>query len=253
MADNRTLIACVAGLLTLTTACSSHAAPAEAPDASGASAGPGPSRVLFLGDSIAAGEAPPLSAAFTASGTDFRSVAADGGGNVVGPFSSKNWKKLPGQLASAEPDLVIYQITSYDWGDRRRQRAAYDRLLNSVTNAGAKLVFVTMPPIRPDDFYKPHMADLRRAPRVARAVAKSAPHRAFLLDARAVWGDTYRRVRNGTADRSTDGIHTCPQGAARFTRWLLAELANRFPGFTPAPPRTWANTGWSADKHFKGC
>jgi hypothetical protein len=122
-----------------------------------------------------------------------------------------------------------------------------------VTGAGAKLVFVTMPPIRPDDFYQPHMADLNRAPDVAREIAAAAPDQAGVLDASAVWGTTYRQTRDGKADRSGDGIHTCPQGAARFTGWLLAELAKLFPGFTPAPAQSWANTGWSADKHFKDC
>jgi hypothetical protein len=230
----------VLGLVLLTAACSGQSTATEV------SAGPGLSRVLFLGDSIAAGEALPLAAAFTASGVDFQSNASDGGGNVVGPFSDENWKDLPEQITSAKPTVVVYQLTTYDWGSREEQRAAYDRLLTTVTDAGAKLVFVTAPPIRPDDFYAPHMTDLDRAPDVARTVAT-------VLDAGAVWGDTYQQVRDGKADRSTDGIHTCPQGAARFTSWLLAELAKLFPGFTPAPAGTWANTGWSADRRFTGC
>jgi hypothetical protein len=226
-------------------------------DASSASGpvptGPGLSKVLFLGDSIAAGEALPMTAAFKASDVEFQSDASDGGGNVVGPFSDKNWKKLPAQITSADPTVVIYQLTTYDWGSRQEQQAAYDKLLSTVSGAGAKLVFVTAPPIRPDDFYKPHMADLKRAPGVARAVASASSGKAGFLDAGAVWGGTYQRVRDGKADRSADGIHTCPQGAARFTNWLLTELAKLFPGFTPASAQTWANTGWSADRHFKGC
>lgn len=74
-----------------------------------------------------------------------------------------------------------------------------------------------------------------------------------MLDASAVWGSTYQQVRDGTVDRSADGIHTCPQGAARFADWLLAELAELFPGFTPAAAQEWANAGWSADDHFTGC
>lgn len=68
-----------------------------------------------------------------------------------------------------------------------------------------------------------------------------------------MWGSTYQRSRDGKTDRSADGIHTCPQGAAPFTIWLLTELAKSFAGFTPAAAQTWANTGWSADKHFQGC
>ncbi|WP_329254862.1 SGNH/GDSL hydrolase family protein [Actinoallomurus sp. NBC_01490] len=249
MTKTRSLILGLTGLILLTTACSGRSSATGAPSASGS----GLSKVLFLGDSIAAGEALPLAAAFKASGVEFASIAADGGGNVVGPFSDKNWTKLPGQITSARPTVVIYQLTTYDWGSRQEQRAAYGRLLTTVSGAGARLVFVTAPPIRPDDFYRPHMPDLNRAPDAARAVAAGSSGKAGVLDARAVWGSTYRRVRDGKADRSTDGIHTCPQGAARFTHWVLTRLAKSFPGFTPAAPRAWANTGWSADDRFKGC
>jgi hypothetical protein len=243
----RSLILSLTGLLLLTTACSGRSSATDTPS------GPGLSKVLFLGDSVAVGEALPLAAAIKASGAEFQSSAAEGGGNVVGPFSDKNWKKLPEQITSAKPTVVVYQLTTYDWGSRQEQQAAYDKLLSTVTETGAKLVFVTAPPIKPDDFYEPHMADLDRAPDVARAVAAKSSGRASLLDAGAVWGHTYQQVKDGKADRSADGIHTCPQGAARFTHWLLAELAKLFPGFTPAAPRSWANTGWSANAHFKGC
>ncbi|SMC96854.1 SGNH/GDSL hydrolase family protein [Lentzea albidocapillata] len=234
-------------LLLLTTACTGQSPATDAP------AGQALSKVLFVGDSIAVGEALPLTAAFKASGVDFQSIAAEGGGNVVGPFSDKNWQKLPGQLTSAKSPVVIYQLTTYDWGSDQEQRAGYEKLLQTVAGTGAKLVFVTAPPIRPDDFYQPHMAELERAPQVAREVAEASSGQATLLDAGTVWGSTYQQTRDGKPDRSADGIHTCPQGAARFTAWLLTELANLHPGFTPADPHTWANTGWSADQHFKGC
>jgi hypothetical protein len=232
----------VLGLVLLTAACSTAT---ERPP------GPGLSKVLLMGDSIAAGEALPLAEALDASGVTFESIASDGGGNVVGPFSPENWRTLPERIESARPDVVVYQLTTYDWGSREEQRAGYARLLSTVTGVGARLVFVTAPPIRPDDFYRPHMADLDRAPAVAREVASSG--KATVLDASAVWGGTYQRVRDGKADRGADGVHTCPQGAARFTDWLLHELATLYPGFTPATARRWANTGWSADIHFRGC
>ena len=259
MNKTRKLVVGVTGLLLLTTACSGQSASGGQATSSGQAArtatptGAGLSKVLFLGDSIAAGEALPLAAAFKSSGPQFQSIAADGGGNVVGPFSDKNWQKLPEQITSAKPAVVVYQLTTYDWGSRQEQQAGYHKLLTTVTGAGAKLVFVTAPPIKPDDFYKPHMADLAHTPDVARTVAAGSSGKAEVLDAGAVWGNTYQRDRDGKTDRSADGIHTCPQGAARFTNWLLTELAKVFPGFTPASAQTWANTGWSADKHFQGC
>ncbi|XRQ08564.1 SGNH/GDSL hydrolase family protein [Actinomadura welshii] len=242
----------LAALVTLTAACSGQSTASE-PSPGADTSGPGLSKVLLLGDSVAVGQALPMSAAFEAGGVAFESAASTGGGNVVGPFSDEQWKKLPEQISSAGADAVVYQLTTYDWGTRQEQRAGYEKLLATVTDAGARLVFVTMPPIKAGDFYKPHMAELKSAPEVARAVAAGSSGKADFLDASAVWGSTYQRVKDGKADRSSDGIHTCPQGAARFTSWLLTELAELFPGFTPPDPRSWANTGWSASKTFKGC
>lgn len=258
MTENRSLPTALSGLLLLmlmsllVVGCGGQSPANDAADATDAAAG-GLSKVLLLGDSIAAGEALPLAAAFEASGVGFKSIAADGGGNVIGPFSGHNWKQLPGQIAAARPDLVLYQLTTYDWGSKAEQEAAYRRLLKTVTAAGAKLDFVTFPPLRPDDFYRPHIAELDHAADAARAVAASSAGAAKLLDAEAVWGDSYQREREGIPDRSSDGIHTCPQGAARFSDWLLTELASAYPDFEPAAPSAWANTGWSGDKRFEGC
>ena len=38
--------------------------------------------------------------------------------------------------------MVVYQLTTYDWGSRQEQQAAYDKLFTTVTETGAKLVFV---------------------------------------------------------------------------------------------------------------
>ena len=220
--------------------------------ASGSGSG-GLSQVVLLGDSVAVGEAQPLTQALAASDVRFTSLAAEGGGNVVGPFADRGWKTLPGRISQARPSVVIYQITTFDWGSEEEQRTAYGKLLTAVEKAGARLVLVSMPPIRPDDFYRPHLADLRRTSGVAREVAAGSSGRATFLDAGAVWGSAYQQTRDGRADRSADGIHTCPQGAARFTNWLLEQLTRLFPGFRPAAASSWANTGWAGDEHFRGC
>ena len=36
------------------------------------------------------------------------------------------------QIASAKPSVVVYQITTYDWGSRQDQQAAYRKLLTTV-------------------------------------------------------------------------------------------------------------------------
>ncbi|TDD61386.1 SGNH/GDSL hydrolase family protein [Kribbella antibiotica] len=251
MTKTRNLVLGLVGLLMIA-ACSttSKTSPSEPP---ASSAKPSSAKVVLLGDSIAVGESLALEAALKASGVGYQSLAAAGGGNVVGPFSAEGWKKLPAAITAARPTTVVYQITTYDWGTAAEQKAAYRKLLALVTAAGAKLVIVTMPPIKADDFYKPHLADLARTTAVAREVAAESAGKASVLDAAEVWGPAYQQQKDGKADRSTDGIHTCPQGAARFTNWLLGNLATATPGFTPAAADSWANTGWAADKHFKGC
>ncbi|SDU38771.1 SGNH/GDSL hydrolase family protein [Amycolatopsis keratiniphila] len=242
------IVVSLAAVALATAACSGESAPGPAGGTVAAR-----SKVVLLGDSIAEGQSLPLGAAFAAGGAGFESLAAAGGGNVVGPFSEKNWEELPGQLAKAEPTVVIYQITTYDWGTQAEQKAAYGKLADTVSGAGAKLAFVSMPPIKVDDFYQPHMADLQRTAEVAKTVADGSGGKAVFLDATAVWGETYQQSKDGKADRSVDGIHTCPQGAARFTSWLLGKLTALLPGFTQPDPGAWANTGWSGDKRFQGC
>jgi len=247
MTKMRTLALGLLGLLMIAACSTSKPATTEPP------ASPAKAKVVFLGDSVAVGEALALGAALKASGVGFQSLAAAGGGNVVGPFSAEQWKKLPAAITAARPTTVVYQVTTYDWGTAAEQKAAYRKLLAAVTAAGARLVIVTLPPIKADDFYKPHMADLARTTAVAREVAAESAGKAQVLDAAEVWGPTFQQQKDGKADRSIDGIHTCPQGAARFANWLLRNLATATPGFAPAAADTWANTGWAADKHFKGC
>ncbi|MCP2259804.1 Peptidoglycan/LPS O-acetylase OafA/YrhL, contains acyltransferase and SGNH-hydrolase domains [Streptoalloteichus tenebrarius] len=215
--------------------------------------GSGPSKALLLGDSIAEAEEPALTAAMRASGVTLESAAAAGGGGVVGPIAGMTWETLPGQLSSSRPDLVVYQITTYDWGAEAEQRAGYERLVRAVSDVGATLVFVTHPPIREgESFYAPHLAELNRAPAVARQVAASSGGRAHFLDASAVWGTRFQLDGNGDGkpERSKDGIHVCPMGAASFASWLMNELTRITPGLTPAPASAWANTGWADDARF---
>ncbi|MEE2052934.1 SGNH/GDSL hydrolase family protein [Nocardiopsis tropica] len=243
-------------LVLLIAACSGSPGESVTPSATEpavAPSGTSVSEVLLLGDSVAVGQSLPLATALQEVGVDFTSLASEGGGNVVGPFSEENWKTLPDEIGSASPDVVIYQLTTYDWGTREEQLDGYGRLLETVAGEGADLVFVTSPPIRPDDFYEPHMGDLERASEVAREVAEGSSGQATVLDATDVWGEEYLQEREGTPDRNPDGIHTCPQGAARFTAWLLVELAELYPGFTTPEPEAWAEGDWMEDHHFSAC
>ncbi len=213
----------------------------------------GLSRVIVLGDSVAAGQALALGAALGSADVELHSAASTGGGGVVGPVADQTWAEVPDLIASAKPSTVIYQVTTYDWGTPEEQRAGYERLAEEVAAVDALLVLVSMPPIEPDEFYAPHMTELEAAQEAARAVAEASDGRAVFLDAGEVWGETFERTVDGETDRSSDGIHTCPQGAARWTVWLLDELAAQYPDFTPPAPREWAAAAWADGEEFVGC
>lgn len=257
----RRLAALTAGAALLTTSsCGIGSEAADSTDdaagqaASDAAIEAGVSPLLFLGDSVAAGQAQPLSAALAASGAAFVDGTSDGGGNVTGPNADAQWEDLPDQIEQASDGIVAYQLTTYDWGTPEDQTAAYERLAQEAAAVDAELLLllISMPPIEADEFYADHMDELDSAHEAAAAVAEETDHATF-LDASEVWGEEYSREHDGSIDRSDDGIHTCPQGAARFTIWLLDELSDRHQGFSPAPAEGWANDGWSDAEVFAGC
>ncbi|MFD8453257.1 MULTISPECIES: SGNH/GDSL hydrolase family protein [Streptomyces] len=210
-----------------------------------------PQRLLWMGDSIGEAQAPALGAAMKAGGVDFESVAAAGGGGVVGEIAAPTWDRLPKTLKSFAPDVVAYQVTTYDWGTPAEQRAAYERLVKTVNEAGADLLLVSAPPFRLDDFYRPHKAEIESAPRSAKSVAGKHPDTAGFLDASALWGDDGAAKK---AQRSKDGIHSCQQGSAAFAVWFGEQLEKRY-GFDPAAAGTWATGTWTGEEVYSrlGC
>ncbi|WGD37646.1 SGNH/GDSL hydrolase family protein [Lysinibacter sp. HNR] len=247
-----TIVGVLGTLLLVLTACSTVKSTADA-EGQTDPAGNGLSSVVFIGDSIAEGISQPLKSAFESADVKYSAYVQAGGGSLVGPIADETWKKLPALIKTAQPNLVIYQLNTYDWGDESEQTAAYERLLSTASEADAKLAFVTMPPIQPDEFYEPHMEDILRTASVAQTVVSSSGGKAYFLDAKEVWGENYERMRDGKVYRSEDGIHTCQQGAARLTQWLLNQLTVLYPDFTPPAADKWANSGWSSAKQFTGC
>lgn len=214
-------------------------------------------RVLWVGDSIAGVEAPPLGAALKASGAAFKDDSSDGGGTVVEggrmsrALARSTWKRLREDIASFHPDVLAYQITTYDWGTPAQQRASYRKLAKAVGDAGADLVLVSAPPYRIDDFYAPHADAIKSAPEAARAVARSGAGNAHFVDASKLWGTDGAVDR---AQRSSDGIHSCQQGSAAFATWFVERLGELY-DFTPAAPGRWAKGAWVEDRGYAelGC
>ncbi|MBF8170714.1 SGNH/GDSL hydrolase family protein [Streptomyces olivaceus] len=226
-------------------------APDSGQDSSPGQKDDGPRRLLWMGDSIGEAEAPALGAAMKAGGVDFRSVASTGGGGVVGETAAPTWDRLPKTLKSFAPDVVAYQVTTYDWGTPAEQRKAYERLAQTVNEAGAELLLVSAPPFELDDFYRPHEAEIETAPESARHVAADHPDTVGFLDASTLWGDDSGADQ---AQRSKDGIHSCQQGSAAFAVWFGERLKEQY-GFEPADADEWATGAWTGDKVYSklGC
>ncbi|MEU5092831.1 SGNH/GDSL hydrolase family protein [Streptomyces sp. NPDC021356] len=239
--------------------CGSHDDGTEVKTAPSASASqPGmDKKVLWLGDSIAGVEAPPLGAALKASGAEFKNASSDGGGTVVEgdkmsmPIAQQTWKDLRKDIASFHPDVIAYQITTYDWGTVQQQRASYEKLAKTAHYAGADLVIVSAPPYKVDDFYKKYAAAIKSAPKAAAEVAEGSGGTVRFFDASALWGTDSTAAK---AQRSSDGIHSCQQGSASFAKWFTAQLGTQY-GFTPAAPDQWAKGSWVGEKRYAklGC
>ncbi|MFD7106020.1 SGNH/GDSL hydrolase family protein [Streptomyces celluloflavus] len=210
-----------------------------------------PHKLLWMGDSIGEAQAPPLHAAMKAGHVEFKSIAAAGGGGVVGEIAQPTWEELPKALKTFTPDVVAYQITTYDWGTADEQRAAYERLAKTVNDAGAELLIVSAPPFKVDDFYASHEAAIKTAPKSAKDVADKHPNTVRFLDASALWGTDSTAAK---AQRGKDGIHSCQQGSAAFAKWFGEQLNKQY-GFTPAAVDQWATGAWTGDKVYAplGC
>ncbi|MEV5893479.1 SGNH/GDSL hydrolase family protein [Nonomuraea fuscirosea] len=208
-------------------------------------------RVLWMGDSIAGAQAPALEAALEAGGVKFVNATSDGGGNVVAgdhPVTTmgakSTWKTLQKHLTSFRPTVVAYQITTYDWGSGRQQLTAYRKLARTAEDGGARLVLVSAPPFKIDDFFRPHASAIKSAPRMAARAAEA--ENARYLDASQLWGNDYSAER---AQRAKDGIHSCQQGSAAFATWFAKQLGE-LAGFTPAAPATWATGSWTGNERY---
>lgn len=210
-------------------------------------------KVLWVGDSIAGAEGRALGAALKASGVEFKDASSVGGGTVVAgseeitkKIAADTWKQLAESVKSFRPTVIAYQLTTYDWGTQDQQRAAYEKLVKTAEAAGAKTVFVTAPPIKIDDFYRKHSSQMSTSPQAAEDVAKNSGGAAAFLDASQLWGTDASAKK---AQRASDGIHNCQQGAAAFAAWFTKELGKK-EGFTPAAVDAWAKGSWTSNDRY---
>ncbi|GAA2103355.1 SGNH/GDSL hydrolase family protein [Streptomyces albiaxialis] len=214
-------------------------------------------RVLWVGDSIAGTQAPPTAAALKASGVTFEDASSTGGGTIVEgdkmarQIAAGTWKSLAKHVKSFRPNVIAYQITTYDWGTPAQQRASYEKLAKTARDADADLFLVTAPPFKIDDFYAKYRGPIKSAPEAAERAARNSGGHVHFLDASKLWGTDASASK---AQRAKDGIHSCQQGSATFAQWFTKRLGSTY-DFTPAPPQKWANGPWTGDKAYAklGC
>ena len=203
-------------------------------------------RVMMTGDSIAFDEWPAVSAAMVASKIEIGSYVAPGAGLLDTLYDSST--VIEKAIADFHPDLVLYQGSLWDVGTPAQQRAAYDQFAEFVLGTGARLAFITMPPLRADQA----RAQLATVPGIMQEVADQHPGHVFVLNSDGAWGPTFTQDVNGdkVPERKPDGVHVCPSGAAMYALWLMGEVQQRFVGFVPAPPAKWATTKWTRDPRY---
>jgi peptidoglycan/LPS O-acetylase OafA/YrhL len=205
-------------------------------------------RVLWTGDSIAYDIAPAVVAALTDAGIAADSTAYPGV-RLVGSQDLSLLSSLPQELATFQPDVLVFQISVWDAGAGGDElSAALAELHATARAAGAYVVLVPAPPTLDTS------TDALLAAVTAKAaeLAASDPTATWLLDPTAVWGPAYDADAedDGVPERKTDGVHVCPSGAARFALWLTGELAARFDGIVPTPAEQWATGEWVVDPRY---
>ncbi len=205
-------------------------------------------RILWLGDSVAADTYPAVEAAFGAAGIP----VIDGSGNGLRFIESPGvypTELYPPRLDAAGADVVVVQLSLWD------RPYAYDEQLlwlswlsSQVHQRGARLVFITPPPVAAE-LDDPGLATMVAA---AQHLVDLDPFDTFLLHESDVWGPTMRIDfdGDGVPDRKPDGAHMCPQGAARVAVWLTATMDALFDGYDVPSLALWAAGDWSSNPRY---
>jgi peptidoglycan/LPS O-acetylase OafA/YrhL len=197
--------------------------------------------VLIQGDSVAFFSSLPVVEAFAAAGLEAINLT-EYGQSLANPSVLE-------AVATSGAQVSVWQISLWDVGDDAVQRSRYEAFVNASVAAGMDVIFIDQPPV----LESLETDERRRIRRIVRDLAAATPERVAVLDPEPVWGRTVDRDRDGDGvpERWADEIHVCPQGAARWTAWLLSELAARYRGIEPATPSEWINGAWLDDPRWK--
>ena len=204
-------------------------------------------RVLMVGDSMAFDEWPAVASAMFAGKISIGGYVAPGAGLLDTRYDSST--AIDKMVVDFQPDLVLYQGSLWDSGTPGAQRVAYQQFTDLVLGQGARLAFITIPPLRADHQDPVHLGALTG---IMHEIADEYPGQVIVLDSDGVWGPVFTQDVNGdkVPERKPDGVHVCPSGAAMYAVWLTDQLQQRFADFVPAPPADWATGDWIDDPRY---
>jgi hypothetical protein len=233
--------------------------------------------VLLFGDSVMRSQAPAVQRALGATGVV---SVKDDGFDGWGLTTDTGWRTgVPAQIRADRAQLVV-AMWSFDDGFLVRHPIEYRRWLSSFTRLVIRqtgvegLVYEQFPPVGPYPGLPPAVArvDAAAANRaidawnsLARRMVRLDPHRVVYLPVGPAlehnghfawwlppgnrWSDPPSRwVRV----RTTDGVHMCSAGAARYAHALLSDLHAML--HLPAASRGWTRGPWTHDPAlYAGC
>jgi hypothetical protein len=221
----------------------------------------GPTRVLFLGDSVLFDASPALEAAFQATGATTFAQGALGSGLLR--TDAYDWRvQWPLLIAEHRPDLVVVLTGAWDlltddagtaaWA--ARVRAAADEVIGLAAAARAKALWLGFPRVREAEADRliPRLNEL-----LGEALRAAGPD-AFYVDSTSALGggdaSAYVESEAGVRIRKMDGRHLCPEGARRLAAAALAAAS----AWWQVPPATagWQTGSWQADERYSptaGC
>jgi hypothetical protein len=218
-----------------------------------------PRRVLLVGDSVLSSLQPSLRSAAAAAGLPFASIAVPGCGTIagepIGPGDARySWtagcgRDIPDLQSSAvaqnRPDVVVW-LSSWESSDRivgdqtdrigtaNGFQAIYglvDQAVQRLTSTGARVAFLTMPPlVSADDVAEPS-SDTQNRYRLMDELlewyAYQHPATTFVVDlANQVCpgGPPCPQVVGGVRLRPVDGHHFSSAGGDAIAPWIIQQV-----------------------------
>ncbi len=169
----------------------------------------------MVGDSMAFDEWPAVAAAMYAGKIAIAGYVSPGAG-LLDTKLRLDRRRSTSRCSTSTP---TWSCTKGRCGTSARptqQRAAYQRFTDLVLGKGARLAFITIPPLRADQ----RNARIGTLTGVMHEIADQHPGQVIVLDSDGAWGPVFDQDVNGdkVPERKPDGVHVCPSGRRDVSR-----------------------------------